>query len=176
MSSLTQSIKCVVRGQPLLQAQPQLWGTPPCMAQLPSPHSHSQPQPPHLCALPCCAPGPRQQFSGLWVGAGCAEPRGRLRLDPKVCPGWCLGSRPSQFLFIPSWAEPSVGMLIWILNWASRAEGGAPTLLLGRCYFKRNKNKNSQVWSYSMWGVRKIPWRREKLPTPVLWPREFHGL
>ena len=22
----------------------------------------------------------------------------------------------------------------------------------------------------------KIPWRRERLPTPVLWPREFHGL
>ena len=21
-----------------------------------------------------------------------------------------------------------------------------------------------------------IPWRREKLPTPVFWPREFHGL
>ena len=20
------------------------------------------------------------------------------------------------------------------------------------------------------------PWRRERLPTPVLWPREFHGL
>ena len=24
--------------------------------------------------------------------------------------------------------------------------------------------------------VGKIPWRRERLPTPVLWPREFHGL
>ena len=23
---------------------------------------------------------------------------------------------------------------------------------------------------------RKIPWRRERLPTPVFWPREFHGL
>ena len=23
--------------------------------------------------------------------------------------------------------------------------------------------------------VRKIPWRREKLPTPVFWPGEFHG-
>ena len=22
----------------------------------------------------------------------------------------------------------------------------------------------------------KIPWRRERLPTPVLWPGEFHGL
>ena len=24
--------------------------------------------------------------------------------------------------------------------------------------------------------VRKIPWRRERLPTPVFWRREFHGL
>ena len=23
--------------------------------------------------------------------------------------------------------------------------------------------------------VGKIPWRRESLPTPVFWPREFHG-
>jgi len=34
----------------------------------------------------------------------------------------------------------------------------------------------------AMWGpgfdpwVGKIPWRRERLPTPVFWPREFHGL
>ena len=25
-------------------------------------------------------------------------------------------------------------------------------------------------------SVGKIPWRRERLPTPVFWPREFHGL
>ena len=24
--------------------------------------------------------------------------------------------------------------------------------------------------------VGKIPWKREQLPTPVFWPREFHGL
>ena len=24
--------------------------------------------------------------------------------------------------------------------------------------------------------VGKIPWRRERLPIPVFWPREFHGL
>ena len=26
---------------------------------------------------------------------------------------------------------------------------------------------------FAMW---KIPWRRERLPTPVFWPRECHGL
>ena len=28
---------------------------------------------------------------------------------------------------------------------------------------------------FNSW-VGKIPWRREKLPTPVSWPGEFHGL
>ena len=28
---------------------------------------------------------------------------------------------------------------------------------------------------FNLW-VRKIPWRREWLPTPVFWPGEFHGL
>jgi len=30
----------------------------------------------------------------------------------------------------------------------------------------------------AMWEtwVGKIPWRRDRLPTPVFWPREFHGL
>ena len=36
--------------------------------------------------------------------------------------------------------------------------------------------------SPTMWGtgfnpwVGKIPWERERLPTPVFWPGEFHGL
>ena len=30
--------------------------------------------------------------------------------------------------------------------------------------------ENSILW------VGKIPWRRERLPTPVFWPGEFHGL
>ena len=31
-----------------------------------------------------------------------------------------------------------------------------------------------ETWVWSLVG--KIPWRRERLPTPVFWPREFHGL
>ena len=30
-----------------------------------------------------------------------------------------------------------------------------------------------EVWETQ---VRKIPWRRKRLPTPVFWPGEFHGL
>ena len=29
---------------------------------------------------------------------------------------------------------------------------------------------------FDPWVVGKIPWRRERLPTPVFWPREFHGM
>ena len=25
-------------------------------------------------------------------------------------------------------------------------------------------------------GLARFPWRRERLPTPVFWPEEFHGL
>ena len=32
-----------------------------------------------------------------------------------------------------------------------------------------------ETWVQSL-GCRKIPWRKERLPTPVFWPREFHGL
>ena len=31
-----------------------------------------------------------------------------------------------------------------------------------------------ETWVQSLGG--KIPWRRERLPTPVFWPGEFHGL
>jgi len=34
---------------------------------------------------------------------------------------------------------------------------------------------NMVVLGFDPW-VRKIPWRRERLPTPVFWPGEFHGL
>ena len=30
-----------------------------------------------------------------------------------------------------------------------------------------------ETWVQSLGG--KIPWRRERLPTPVFWPGEFHG-
>ena len=28
----------------------------------------------------------------------------------------------------------------------------------------------------SISGLGRFPWRKERLPTPVFWPREFHGL
>ena len=31
------------------------------------------------------------------------------------------------------------------------------------------------VQEFNPW-VEKLPWRRERLPTPVFWPGEFHGM
>jgi len=38
----------------------------------------------------------------------------------------------------------------------------------------KNPTAMWETW-FDPW-VGKIPWRRERLPTPVFWPREFHGL
>ena len=48
--------------------------------------------------------------------------------------------------------------------------GGLPLWLsLSRIYLQfRRPGFDPWVW--------KIPWRRERLPTPVFWPGEFHGL
>ena len=37
------------------------------------------------------------------------------------------------------------------------------------------KNLSAIQEAWVPW-VGKIPWRRERLPTPVFWPGEFHGL
>ena len=38
----------------------------------------------------------------------------------------------------------------------------------------KNPPAMQETWVQSL--VWKIPWRRERLPTPVFWPGEFHGL
>ena len=38
----------------------------------------------------------------------------------------------------------------------------------------KNPPAMRETW-FDLW-VGKIPWRRERLPTPVFWPGEFHGL
>ena len=43
---------------------------------------------------------------------------------------------------------------------------------------EQNKAKRMKRTGRSVFGpwVGKIPWSRERLPTPVFWPGEFHGL
>ena len=55
-------------------------------------------------------------------------------------------------------AEEGIGYLLQY-SWASPVKGSAGKGRLG----------------FDPW-VGKIPWRRERLPTPVFWPGEFHGL
>ena len=38
----------------------------------------------------------------------------------------------------------------------------------------KNPPAMQETWIWPWVG--KIPWRRERLPTPVFWPAEFHGL
>ena len=38
----------------------------------------------------------------------------------------------------------------------------------------KNQPAMPETWVLSPW-VGKIPWRRERLPTPVFWPGDFHG-
>ena len=38
----------------------------------------------------------------------------------------------------------------------------------------KNPLAMQETWVQSLIG--KIPWRRKRLPTPVFWPGEFHGL
>ena len=40
---------------------------------------------------------------------------------------------------------------------------------------KRQTIEWKKIFMFDPW-VEKIPWRREKLPTPVFWPGEVHGL
>ena len=46
------------------------------------------------------------------------------------------------------------------------------------CIASSSAGKESAcTWETWVWSwVRKIPWRRERLFTPVFWPGEFHGL
>ena len=41
-------------------------------------------------------------------------------------------------------------------------------------YLVKNWPAMQETWVDPLVG--KIPWRRERLPTPVFWPGEFHGL
>ena len=38
----------------------------------------------------------------------------------------------------------------------------------------KNLPAMQEIWVQSWVG--KIPWRKERLPTPVFWPGEFHGM
>ena len=76
-------------------------------------------------------------------------------------------SSPKKKLLVFCWVRGEQSNAVWNLAfiwtfWASLVALLVKNLQCGRPEF--------DPW------VGKIPWRRERLPTPVFWPAEFHGL
>ena len=53
----------------------------------------------------------------------------------------------------------------WLAGWINELGNKQPSRILLQC-----GRPGFDPW------VGKIPWRRERLPTAVFWPGEFHGL
>ena len=68
---------------------------------------------------------------------------------------------PSSILGMERSAEEGIGYPLWC-SWASLV-----------AQLVKNLPAMQKIW-VDLW-VGKIPWRRERLPTPVFWPGEFHG-
>jgi len=63
-----------------------------------------------------------------------------------------------------------------VVSWAAPLISVGLTRLRASLIAQLVKNPLAmQETGFSPW-VGKIPWRRERLPTPVFWPGEFHGL
>ena len=62
---------------------------------------------------------------------------------------------------------------------SGRSAGEGYAFQYSRAFLAAQLVKNlpamQETWVPSL-GVGKIPWRRERLPTPVFWPGEFHEL
>ena len=122
-----------------------------------------------------CLENPRD--GGAWWAAvyGVAQSRTRL----KQLSSSSSSSRASliaQFVKNPPAMKET---LVWFLGWEDPLEKGYAT--------------HSSIYGLPLWlswskirlqcgrpglfpWIGKIPWRRERLPTPVCWPGEFHGL
>ena len=79
-----------------------------------------------------------------------------------TCRDWIIFLIAKLNIFIPFWFLGNV----WLFDWNS----GFPCGSAGK-----ESSCNVGRPGFDPW-VGKIPWRRERLPTPVFWPREFHGL
>ena len=58
-------------------------------------------------------------------------------------------------------------------EWSSGLKWGSPSE--SRASFVAQLVKNPPATWFNPW-VGKISWRKERLPTPVFWPEEVHGL
>ena len=96
---------------------------------------------------------------------------------------------PSYALISPPPASPGwIHPLLKCPSWASRAWAGQLRRWQSLSFIALSPCHGLPLWlswkrihlqcrrpGFNPW-VWKIPWRRERLPTPVFWPGEFHGL
>ena len=104
---------------------------------------------PHLPTGP-----PRSTARDFWYKQG-RDGGGRRRRRTKVSPQWISFSWCALILFMETDSLSNFGLPFW-LSWKRiHTQCGRPEFdpLVG-----------------------KIPWRTERLPIPVFWPTEFHGL
>ena len=67
---------------------------------------------------------------------------------------------------------------VWFLGQEDPLEKGqatTPVFLGFPCGSGKQSSCNAGDLRFDIW-VGKIPWGRDRLPTPVFWPGEFHGL
>ena len=102
------------------------------------------------------------QWTWVWVNSGSWWWTGRL----VCCDSW--GRKESDVTERLNWTEFTIETEI-ILNYFSTNRG------LPRWHNGKESTCQCRRLGFYRW-VGKIPWRRERLPTPVFWPREFHRL
>ena len=104
----------------------------------------------------------------------CAQCRrhGAARTPPVCRPHTCTPSR------LPSRRQRLIRVL---LPRVQTLPVGQPRAAFGVCFlqevgFAGGSASEESACNAGDLGSRKIPWRRQRLPTPVFWPGEFHGL
>ena len=82
------------------------------------------------------------------------------------CPSRCLSLMESrlQIILVPLWQSTGRRHLLFL-----SCTFGSPVARLEKIHLQCRRP------GFSLW-VGKIPWRRERLPTPGSWPGECHGL
>ena len=113
------------------------------------------------------------QTHGLWLASYPSGPQARFW--PVALFYWGQNVRRTLFWLTMKQEETWGGRKIntnatWELNYQDVQEIWLPWWLSWEGIHLPCRRPRLDFW------VRKIPWRRERLPTPVFWPGEFHGL
>ena len=107
-------------------------------------------------------------LSGPWWWWWVGDTSFLVTMVSSVCLGHPSFNFCGHFLCLYSMQE-KVKIDVWVVKLERVNEAWlSPNSILPFLDFPRRPGFNP-------WGG-KVPWRRERLPAPVLWPREFHGV